>query len=248
MRLVWRKRGFGVAHFGGQRVQVSVKPTLSVDYDALDADFDPNPNVGTYTLDGVGSSLLAKDMKVIKAYLQGVQAIFDVVTPAPGVDADGFFIGDVASTDPRAVSSYPPNPKGWRWNGLEWEEDEPLEALRANALLLIDEAAGAARTRYITSVPGQEGTYIAKALEAEVWLRDTTQPAGAFLQAEAVATATDLLTCATQIMATRQVWLTQLGPAIELERRRAKLAVQASATRRDVRTLLAGALAALKEI
>jgi len=76
----------------------------------------------------------------------------------------------------------------------------------------IDEAAGAARARYITTVPGQESTYMTKEQEARQYLADGT--VGPMLQAEADATGKTVDVIANEIVTVADQWA-QLGAQIE---------------------------------
>ena len=51
----------------------------------------------------------------------------------------------------------------WSWDASAWRwvSSPTVSAARASAVLKIDEAAGRARARYITTAPGQDATYAA---------------------------------------------------------------------------------------
>jgi len=114
----------------------------------------------------------------------------------------------------------------------------------------IDAAAGRARQRYITSVPGQAETYLLKAQEADTYAAagypaDLTQYP--WLTKETQATGMTPRAAADAIIAQRDAWVV-IGSSIELERRKGKLAVDASAAISDAikaRDLAIAALDAL---
>ena len=56
----------------------------------------------------------------------------------------------------------------WSWDASAWRwvSSPTVSAARAAAVVQIDEAAGRARARYITTAPGQDATYTAKYAEA----------------------------------------------------------------------------------
>lgn len=91
---------------------------------------------------------------------------------------------------------------------------------------LIDAEAGAFRTRFITSVPGQEATYAEKEREARAWADD---PDGSypFLAAEAVARGIAIAAVAAEVIATADAWR-GLGALIEAARIAGKRAVTAA--------------------
>jgi hypothetical protein len=107
----------------------------------------------------------------------------------------------------------------------------PLPEYKAQAKKAIDEAAGRARARYITAVPGQEATYQAKAAEADAYVaagRPADTSAYPILTAEAQARGISVSALADLVRATRDQWI-QLAAAIEALRIGGKLAVEAAA-------------------
>lgn len=104
-----------------------------------------------------------------------------------------------------------------------------LGDVKAAALATIDTAAGAARGRYITTVPGQEATYLIKAQQARDY-----QAAGyagtvpALVQAEADATGETPQAACDRILAEEAAWIGKAAQ-IETARRRGKITAQAAA-------------------
>lgn len=97
----------------------------------------------------------------------------------------------------------------------------PLQ--RARALRAIDEAAGEARLRYITEVPGQQAVYMLKLAEAKAHIGGSA--AGPHLVAIAAATARTTMVVAEEIATVAGVWEQTLSPAIEAARLAGKAAV-----------------------
>ena len=111
------------------------------------------------------------------AAFEGPVESADPVTPA-GMGAWPY---EVSPPDPgrwrveggELVEYQPPAPDdsvdvAWHWDAAEWRwvAVPTVSAARNEAARRIDAAAGQARARYITTVPGQEATYTAKYAEA----------------------------------------------------------------------------------
>ena len=95
----------------------------------------------------------------------------------------------------------------------------------------IDQAAGAARARYITVAPGQESTYMQKTMDATAYkAAGYTGDVPLMIQAEADAVGCTPQEAADQILAQAQAWLVK-GSQIEGVRRSWKLTVAASENR-----------------
>lgn len=117
-------------------------------------------------------------------------------------------------------------------DGLPILVDPPAPLLAdvlAASLAAIDTAAGAARSRYITTVPGQEATYLIKAQQARDYqAAGHTGTVPSLVQAEADATGeTPQLACG-RILAEEAAWIAKAAQ-IETARRRGKIAAQAAA-------------------
>lgn len=154
---------------------------------------------------------------------------------AHGVDASGASLGLVALGAAFAQVPAPPPGPGWLWHfgAQQWRFTPTLQAAIAEAGAAIDGAAGAARLRYITDVPGQQATYLVKASEAAAFLAGAATP-GPYLQAEAEATGQTPRAAAQQIIAVQTYWGAHIGPAIEKARRSGKIAAAASTTLDEV--------------
>lgn len=105
-----------------------------------------------------------------------------------------------------------------------------VAALDAHLHALIDRGAGLFRQRFITTVPGQEMTYLRKEAEARAVVAG--DEAGPMLSAEAAATDADVAELAASVVAQADAWL-QLGALIEGARIAAKRAVTAAGTEAD---------------
>lgn len=62
--------------------------------------------------------------------------------------------------------------KFYSWDADLGEFKENITVIREDAKLQIDTAAGKTRSKYLTSIPGQDATYIAKETECRAFLKD----------------------------------------------------------------------------
>ena len=102
----------------------------------------------------------------------------------------------------------------------------------------IDAAAEVARSKFITSSPGQAMTYIAKSAEAIAYRNDNTVPTP-FLCAEAAAIGITVNELASEVSHMTFLWELN-GSMIEATRRKAKIAVQTAAD--DVKAIYAASV------
>ncbi|MDO9094428.1 MAG: hypothetical protein Q8R98_09685 [Rubrivivax sp.] len=121
------------------------------------------------------------------------------------------------------------------------------------ALRDIDDAAGEARLRYITDVPGQQAVYLVKLQEAQAYLvAHTADPltavAGPHIAAQATRTAKSALVVAQEVVDTGGLWLGTMSPAIEAERMAGKEAVADAQTSEELESVLAAAMSALQAL
>lgn len=169
-----------------------------------------------------------------------------------GVALDGSYIGLVALADAPIVATWAPPEQGtWAWSvdNQAWLRTFTLEEVKLDGLARIDSAAGQARLRYITDVPGQSGTYLIKAEQAKAFIAASGQGAvPPYVQAEADATGMPPLQAAQYIDAVSTAWADQLGPIIERERRIGKIAVEEATTVEEVYTAQDTAIAILATI
>lgn len=121
-----------------------------------------------------------------------------------------------------------------------------LALQRARALRAIDEAAGEARLRYITEVPGQQAVYMLKLAEARAHI-EGAQP-GPHLVAVAAAMARTTQDVAAEIADIAAVWEQTLSPAIEAARLAGKAEVMAAEASEQVAQHRDAALSALQNI
>lgn len=100
---------------------------------------------------------------------------------------------------------------------------------RFRALAAVDNAAGIARKRYITDVPGQQAVYLVKLQEAQAYIAAHAADAQAavppYIGAEASATGQSAIAVANTVVALAAYWNGTVGPAIEGARLGGKAAV-----------------------
>ena len=115
----------------------------------------------------------------------------------------------------------------------------------------IDAAAGRARSRYLTTVPGQEATYTAKYAQAQAYIAaaypadTTTYP---WVAQEASRTGMTPTQAADRIKITGDAWANVIGPAIEGLRIGGKDGLEARLTIADVLTHCRSVIAALEAV
>lgn len=128
--------------------------------------------------------------------------------------------------------------------------DNPtLDQLKAAACAEIDQRAGQVRSKYITTMPGQEATYTEKARQCEAYKAAgypaTPDPVGhVYVIAEANAKSCGYQVACDAILTERDQWAV-LGAKIEEARRKAKIAVAAATTAEAVEAALQTGLAEL---
>lgn len=125
------------------------------------------------------------------------------------------------------------------------------EAYKREARRKIDEAAGRARARYITTVPGQDATYSAKYADALRYIADSypSDPAPyPWVAAEAAATGLTTTQVADRIQQLGAAWGGVIGPQIEGARLAGKEAIAPMTTRTEIDAHVAAVGAALGEI
>lgn len=106
-----------------------------------------------------------------------------------------------------------------------------LHSAKGSALSVIDEEAGRARLRYITSVPGQAETYTRKEQQAREWSASGfVGDAPPFIAAEAEALGRTHQSVAEEVIALADQWANVTGPVIEACRRKWKVAIEAATT------------------
>ncbi len=126
-----------------------------------------------------------------------------------------------------------------------------VAACRAWAADEIDNAAGRARSRYLTTVPGQEATYTAKYAQAQAYIAAgyPADTAGySWVAQESLRTGLTPTQAADRIKATGDAWANIIGPAIEGLRIGGKDALAALLTTPDVLTHCRSVIAALEGV
>lgn len=204
-------------------------------------------------------------------YLDGEMLIPAYATPQPAPAAAAGYVAVYRAVD----DSVPHDHAAGAWNVVEdhrgdtyWlgdtaavqtvlgplpagaETTEPLVLAIERALAAIDQAAGAARGRYLTTCAGQEGTYQSKAACADAYRaagypEDTTPYP--WISAEAAALGLSPQACADAIIAQRDAWVA-IGVVIEAQRMAAKSGIRNVDTSSDVNTIAREAVAALSAI
>lgn len=166
-----------------------------------------------------------------------------------GVDADGV-PGLMDAGSATAIVGPSPMGDGWRWSfaAAGWVRMQSLADVKAAALAAIDAAAGAARLRYITDVPGQQAVYLLKLQEAEALIDAPASEPGPHITAEAAATNSTPAAVAQLIASTAAYWNAIKSPAIEGARLGGKAAVAAAETEAEANAACDAALAALAAI
>lgn len=195
---------------------------------------------------------------------------FDVAPPTAGVneiqiadpsaktwslqpDYRGQTIYDQSTGAPQEVTTIGAIPSGFSLTPLP----PTLDQARTSGQAVIDAHAGSARTRYITTVPGQSETYAAKAADAAAYKAASYPVANLanypWVQAEAQAingaapTASQAQAAADGILAAQTAWAA-VGVKIEQQRRAASIAIQAAGTVADVDAAVTAGTAALDAI
>lgn len=124
-----------------------------------------------------------------------------------------------------------------------------LSGRKWSAAASVDEAAGRARLRYITDVPGQQAVYMVKLAQALAYADAAQGNPGAtvppYIAAEAAATGQAALDVAQTVITLGAAWNEQIGPAIEGARLGGKAAVLAATTSQAVESARLAAVTAL---
>ena len=126
---------------------------------------------------------------------------------------------------------------------------KPIEQVKAESSIDIDQTAGQVRSKYITTAAGQETTYTEKARQCEAYKAAgypaTPDPVGhAYVIAEANAKSCSHQAACDAILAERDQWAV-LGAKIEEARRKAKINISAATTAEAVEAALQTGLAEL---
>lgn len=242
--LHWSPEG-GRALVGSLRVGLLRKPVLPFAFEGLLY----APGVA-FVKDaaGAGRDMTAEEVAAVEALLDEYASL-NSEEHVFGVDADGMPLGLVPRVQAHAVVGMPPAGDGWRWHFdlQQWERQIPLAEQKVRALEQIDSAAGAARMRHITEVPGQQGVYLRKREQALAYLADGGE-VPPYIQAEAEATGLTPAEAAQRIATIADAWDNVLSPAIERERIRGKTAVEAAESAAAVQAELQTTLTQLSGI
>lgn len=118
----------------------------------------------------------------------------------------------------------------WAWDSAakRYVARPTLRAVVEAAAAAVDAEAGAARLRYITDVPGQQGVYLRKLEQAKAFVHAAgVGVVPPYVAAEARAMAVDPLVAAEHVLSIAAQWDEVLSPAIEEVRIRAKRAMAA---------------------
>jgi len=152
--------------------------------------------------------------------------------------------GGVEDWQPPAPADTADCTHSWDATARRWLAVPTMAKREADAHAAIDAAAGAARLRFITDVPGQQAVYLMKLQEARALLADP-QADAPHIVAEAVATGRTADDTAQAIVDRATLWNVVLSPAIEAARLGGKAAVSAATTPEALATALAAAVVSL---
>jgi len=141
----------------------------------------------------------------------------------------------------------------WDANALDWViAPDRLQIVKATSAIAIDVAAGRARQRFITTVPGQDSTYTAKYQEALAYIAadyPSDLTAYPFIAGESVPNSTLTPTqAATRIATLGSYWRGVIGPAIESARINGKDDLEGLASIEEVDAHVASVIATLEAI
>lgn len=108
-----------------------------------------------------------------------------------------------------------------------------LDDLRADMANRANQDAGAFRRRFITDIPGQQATYLAKEVEAKAWAPGADDAGFPYLATEAAETGRTIAEIVALVLATATVWRA-LDAKIEGKRRGAAVAIAAAETADEI--------------
>jgi len=161
----------------------------------------------------------------------------DEVVPKPCYVANGELV---------IVPDRPSSNHSWSWVTKTWDDQRTLVDCSTTGLALVDELAGSARLRYITSVPGQAETYQKKEQQARDWAASGfAGDPPSFIAAEAEALGRDPQAIATEVIGLADYWGNVKGPQIEASRRKWKVAIETAENSAAIDDILAQARAEL---
>lgn len=159
----------------------------------------------------------AQDAETVLSTVRETDAVTD-----PG---DLYFEGEAF----HAMPARPSDVHQFDWATKSWIDPRSLTDLKAQGLILVDDLAGAARLRYITSVPGQAETYAKKEQQARAWAAESfAGEAPSFIAAEAQALNVSAQSVALEVIGLADYWSNIKGPQIEATRRKWKVAIEAA--------------------
>lgn len=139
-------------------------------------------------------------------------------------------------------SMRPQYPARWSNTTMQWVPIWNPSTYIPTALSRIDDLAGYARLRYITSVPGQAETYAKKEQQANEWAAASfAGDPPSFIAAEASALNIPPIDLANQIILLANQWSNVKGPQIEATRRKWKVAAEQATTPQELESILAQA-------
>lgn len=242
---IWMDARHGTAQDGSLVWTVMAKPNLGVEYSDLQY------VNGAGILDGMVELSMDQVAVIAEIFANGPHTNSTEVVPA--VNSDGVYIGlrplPLADGETRVPGI--PRSTDVRWDfalGV-FVQFQDMDLILSRGLEAIDNAAGAARLRYITDVPGQQGTYLVKAAQAEAYVAaggvGSVPP---YVAAEASATGLDSLDAAQFILTTRDAWDDVVGPRIEELRRLYSERVKVLTSKEAIEIMVARGMSALGEV
>lgn len=179
--------------------------------------------------DGVAAVVLDLDVgkATIRCSVEDSEALLETVR-------DSSFVAEVgekyyAGGQMHPMPLRPSNTHVFDWTAKAWLDTRVLGDVKADALVLVDDLAGAARLRYITSVPGQAETYAKKEEQARTWAAAAfAGDAPSFIAAEAAALNRSAQAVAEEVIGLADFWANVKGPQIEATRRKWKVVIESS--------------------
>lgn len=167
-----------------------------------------------------------------------------------GVDAQGNYLGLVPVGTPFKEVLGPPPSGEWMWDfgGNTWIRKVSLDAIKAQAVIDIDNQSGLTRAKYITDVPGQAATYLLKADQATKFKDANYQGAvPGLVQSEATALGISAQAAADAIITEQDRWVA-LAASVETIRRLGKENVKNATSPQAVETIRVQVINQLKAI
>lgn len=243
------ERAVGFAEIDGRRFTIVTLPAALRGLHWFAASDNEAGELAGEFSDGTETKPMEAAMLTSATQLLAEYAAMNYTAHVHAADSDGQYLGMMPAEDaPQVVPCAPPVATS-RFVAGAWQLVLPLDQTKASACEEIDRAAGAARLRYITEVPGQQAVYLRKLQQAREYLDlPDAEAVPPYVAAESEAMGIGFAEAAQRIVAIAQQWDDVISPAIELERVRGKRLVELSPTVEAVQACAQQAVAALASI